>query len=81
MSDSLHNTQANAAKNTGPMVTCPSCQKQHQYDSSNAFRPFCSERCKIADFHAWSEDQYSIAGEKLSDNDSSHSNSDADSDY
>ena len=82
MSDSLPNAQANATKNTGPMVTCPSCHKQHQYDSSNAFRPFCSARCKIADFHAWSEDQYSIAGEKISDSDSSkHHNNDEDTGF
>ena len=26
----------------------------------NAFRPFCSERCKMIDLGAWAESEYSI---------------------
>ncbi|HUR99086.1 MAG TPA: DNA gyrase inhibitor YacG [Pyrinomonadaceae bacterium] len=42
-----------------PVVKCPTCGKETQYES-NEFRPFCSERCKLLDFGAWADEQYSV---------------------
>lgn len=44
-------------------IACPHCQKKMNWDSSNPFRPFCSERCKLIDFGAWVNERHVIAGE------------------
>ncbi|BCE00640.1 DNA gyrase inhibitor YacG [Marinicellulosiphila megalodicopiae] len=49
---------------TNTMVKCPECQKSHAYDTSNAFRPFCSERCKLIDFNSWASDGYAIPAQE-----------------
>lgn len=41
-------------------VTCPRCGGQSLYAASNAFRPFCSERCKKIDFGAWASEQFAM---------------------
>ena len=32
----------------------------------NEFRPFCSERCKLLDFGAWANEEYSFPVEETS---------------
>ena len=49
---------------SSPTLQCPHCKKQHIYSTENAARPFCSEACKTADFLAWSNDEYAVAGNK-----------------
>lgn len=44
------------------MVKCPRCGTQAQYEG-NEFRPFCSERCKLLDFGAWADGEYSLPTE------------------
>lgn len=39
---------------------CPQCQKPCEYSKENAYRPFCSERCKIIDLGAWASEGYRI---------------------
>lgn len=39
---------------------CPQCGSPATLETSNAFRPFCSERCKMLDFGAWINGQYTI---------------------
>jgi endogenous inhibitor of DNA gyrase (YacG/DUF329 family) len=34
-------------------VPCPTCRRETEWSSDNAFRPFCSERCKMVDLGAW----------------------------
>lgn len=38
---------------------CPRCGQASQWQD-NAFRPFCSERCKIIDLGAWANDEYRL---------------------
>ena len=43
-------------------VKCPRCGRETEYEG-NEFRPFCSERCKLIDFGAWADEQYSLPAE------------------
>lgn len=47
------------------LVKCPQCGTLAEYRTDNAFRPFCSERCKLIDLGAWAEERYAIAGAPL----------------
>ena len=42
-------------------VRCPACGGESLYGPSNAWRPFCSERCKNHDFGAWASENYRVA--------------------
>ncbi len=44
-----------------PQVNCPTCKRQTVYSRSNAWRPFCSERCRRADLGAWASEQFRLA--------------------
>jgi endogenous inhibitor of DNA gyrase (YacG/DUF329 family) len=44
-------------------VVCPTCGKDVEWRSENAFRPFCSERCKLLDLGAWANESYKVASE------------------
>lgn len=41
-------------------VACPRCSAMAPYDATNAFRPFCSERCKLIDLGAWASEAYRV---------------------
>lgn len=43
-----------------PLVTCPTCGKEIEWDASNRFRPFCSERCKLIDLGKWANEEYRV---------------------
>ena len=43
-----------------PLVKCPACGKETEYNAENEFRPFCSERCKLIDFGAWADEEYAL---------------------
>lgn len=55
------------------LVKCPHCGKRAEYQG-NEFRPFCSERCKLLDFGAWANEEYSLPVEAgdLSEEDLEH---------
>lgn len=42
---------------------CPSCKTKTSWNN-NPFRPFCSERCRLADLGKWAAEEYRIPGEK-----------------
>ncbi len=42
------------------IVTCPTCGKEMEWDTSNRFRPFCSERCKLIDLGKWANEEYRV---------------------
>ncbi len=42
-------------------VRCPQCGGPSEYVPSNAWRPFCSERCRTLDLGAWASEAYRVA--------------------
>jgi endogenous inhibitor of DNA gyrase (YacG/DUF329 family) len=46
-------------------VACPTCQRPVEWSTASAWRPFCSERCKLIDLGAWVSEERAIPGEKL----------------
>ena len=52
----------------GPLeVACPQCRKKVVWSEKNAYRPFCSERCRLLDLGAWAAGSHRIAGEPAMD--------------
>lgn len=41
-------------------VRCPACSGPSLYAASNAYRPFCCERCKNMDFGAWASEGFRV---------------------
>ena len=44
-------------------VRCPACGGASLYGPANAWRPFCSERCKNMDFGAWASESFRVPDE------------------
>ncbi|WP_210544618.1 DNA gyrase inhibitor YacG [Rhodoferax sp. PAMC 29310] len=42
------------------VVRCPTCRGDSIFAPSNAFRPFCSERCKNMDLGAWANEEFRV---------------------
>jgi uncharacterized protein len=42
------------------VIRCPACGGPSLYSADNAFRPFCSARCKNNDFGAWASEGYAV---------------------
>jgi len=67
---SKHDDPAHSGKETQPaspiktrIVRCPSCSGDSVYAPSNAYRPFCSARCKGMDFGAWAGESFRLAAD------------------
>ena len=43
------------------LVSCPQCGSLIPWNAANAYRPFCSERCKMVDLGQWATEAYRIA--------------------
>jgi len=43
----------NAQDRKARMVNCPRCGTATPWSEANAYRPFCSERCKLIDLGQW----------------------------
>lgn len=41
------------------LVPCPTCRRKTRFED-NPYRPFCSERCKLADLGRWAAEEYRI---------------------
>lgn len=50
-----------------PLHRCPNCRREFEWDSSNPFRPFCSDRCRLIDLGAWLKEERSLPGEPVAD--------------
>ena len=46
--------------NKKPVVACPTCGKEIEWDTNNRYRPFCSERCKLIDLGKWANERYRV---------------------
>jgi endogenous inhibitor of DNA gyrase (YacG/DUF329 family) len=44
-------------------IACPICGTQIEWVATNAWRPFCSERCKLIDLGDWAAERHVIAGQ------------------
>jgi uncharacterized protein len=51
-------------------VACPACGKAALFASSNPYRPFCSERCRVTDLGAWASESYRIPAKPDEDQES-----------
>ena len=49
------------------VLPCPTCRKSVRWASTNKYRPFCSERCRLIDFGDWAEERHRIPGQQLED--------------
>ena len=47
----------------GRTVPCPTCGGKSLYSPANAYRPFCSERCKQVDLGAWASEDFRMPAE------------------
>lgn len=45
------------------ILSCPRCGAD-TFWQDNPTRPFCSEKCRLIDLGRWSNEEYSISGEK-----------------
>lgn len=41
-------------------VRCPGCGQPSPYSPANAWRPFCSARCREGDLGAWASEGYRV---------------------
>ena len=39
---------------------CPTCGKRVPWTPDSAWRPFCSERCKLVDLGEWATERYRV---------------------
>lgn len=44
-------------------MRCPACGGDSVYAARNAFRPFCSARCKGMDLGAWANEEFRVPTE------------------
>ena len=44
------------------VVSCPRCGVQVEWAPEHRYRPFCSERCKLADLGRWLSGEYRVPG-------------------
>jgi endogenous inhibitor of DNA gyrase (YacG/DUF329 family) len=42
------------------LVKCPTCRRPVEWSEHSAYRPFCSERCRLIDLGAWLTEQNKI---------------------
>lgn len=41
-------------------VLCPTCKAPTVWSVENPYRPFCSDRCKLADLGSWLNGDYRV---------------------
>lgn len=49
---------------TVKFVACPTCGQPVEWRPENAFRPFCSKRCKLIDLGEWAREGYRVPAEE-----------------
>ncbi|MDO5101844.1 MAG: DNA gyrase inhibitor YacG [Lautropia sp.] len=58
-------SESNAPQPRPLLVSCPTCQQDTVYSTENRWRPFCSERCRMIDLGAWSDESYVVPGQPI----------------
>lgn len=53
-----------AMTDTVKIVACPTCGQPVEWRPENAFRPFCSKRCKLIDLGEWASEGYCVPAEE-----------------
>jgi len=48
-------------------VKCPTCGRPVEWSAESAYRPFCSDRCRLIDLGAWLSEQRKIPDESAAD--------------
>ena len=51
------------------MAEAPACAYCRRRPAAPEWRPFCSERCKMADLGRWFAEDYRVAAEPVADSD------------
>jgi UPF0243 zinc-binding protein RSc2830 len=41
-------------------VACPTCRRPVVWTAESRYRPFCSERCRLIDLGAWSDERHVV---------------------
>jgi uncharacterized protein len=49
------------------IVKCPTCQRPVEWSAESAYRPFCSDRCRLVDLGAWFSEKHAIPDETAGD--------------
>lgn len=63
-----NNKQNNDQENKDVItVNCPTCQKTVVWGEISPFRPFCSKRCQLIDLGEWANEEKSIPGDPIID--------------
>ena len=42
-------------------VACPTCRRPVAWTAESRYRPFCSERCRLIDLGAWSDERHVVS--------------------
>ena len=50
-------------------VPCPTCGAPSPVAPANAWRPFCSERCRLIDLGQWAAERYRVPAAPVSPED------------
>jgi endogenous inhibitor of DNA gyrase (YacG/DUF329 family) len=61
------------ADSEGAVRPCPACRKPVRW-AGNPDRPFCSERCRVADLGDWAAERYRVPGEPVPEDDDTGGN-------
>jgi endogenous inhibitor of DNA gyrase (YacG/DUF329 family) len=50
-------------------VKCPTCKRPVAWSDASAYRPFCSDRCRLIDLGAWLSEAHKIPDDNVLDED------------
>jgi uncharacterized protein len=54
------------------LVKCPTCRRPVDWSETSAYRPFCSDRCRLIDLGAWLAEQHRIPDESPGESSETH---------
>ncbi|MBQ0133105.1 MAG: DNA gyrase inhibitor YacG [Comamonas sp.] len=58
---------SSAPSSPPPTVKCPTCGGPSLFAPTNAWRPFCSQRCKNIDLGAWASEEFRVPAQPPQD--------------